>query len=60
MRIIFYSLEELQERCNKTYANAETEKKVEEALDKEIEVYYDEYDRVWTEGGVLLGEVEDY
>lgn len=60
MRVKFTSLEQLQESFNKTYKDYETEKRVEETLDKEIEVYFDEHDLVYNEANEFLGELIDY
>lgn len=60
MRVKFTSLEQLQESFNKTYKDYETEKRAEETLDKEIEVYFDEHDFVYNEANEFLGELIDY
>jgi len=58
MRIKFNCIEELEYR-NLTYADKKSEKNIEEMLDKEIEVYYDENYFVWSEGGQLLGYLKE-
>lgn len=42
----------------KSFASKEDEKTCNKNWDKEIKLYVDEYNRVWTEGGQYIADVE--
>ncbi len=60
MKTYFNSLEELQERHEKTYANKESKTNIENMLNKEIRVYYDENYFVYNEANELIGYLKEY
>lgn len=56
----FTSLEALQERNHLVPSNEEDAQAITAALDDDLEISYDELNRVWTEGGTYIADLKEW
>ena len=56
----FTSLEELQESKHLVPVNDEDTKAIESALDDNLELSFDDLNRVWTEGDTYIADLKEW
>ncbi len=57
MRRVFSNLEEIEENSGLKPATEKDYVEIEKYLNEEIEIYFDEFNRVWTEGGIYIADL---
>ena len=57
MRRVFSNLEEIEENSSLKPATEKDYVEIEKYLNEEIEIYFDEFNRVWTEGGIYIADL---
>ena len=57
MRRVFSNLEEVEENSGLKPATEKDYVEIEKYLNEEIEIYFDEFNRVWTEGGIYIADL---
>lgn len=57
MKRVFSNLEEIEENSGLKPATEKDYVEIEKYLNEEIEIYFDEFNRVWTEGGIYIADL---